>query len=79
VKGEIEKNSRKSPEEIIDSIFEVLPVRSLITVDEIAKKINSNWNTVDGYLRLIQRVQEQPKVESMRIGTRRYGWRRGQK
>jgi len=79
VKAGIQKNSRKSPEEIIDSILEVLPVRSLITVDEIAKKINSNWNTVDGYLRLIQRIQEQPKVESMRIGTRRYGWRRGQK
>lgn len=58
------------------AIFELLPVRSLITVNELAQKLGSNWNTVVDYLQLIQYIQDQPRVVSVRIGTRRYGWRR---
>lgn len=56
--------------------MEALPVRSWASVHELAEMIGTNWKTAEEYLRLIQYIQEQPKVECMRTGIRRYGWRR---
>lgn len=71
-----QEKSRKSAEEIVKAIFEVLPVRSLKMIHHIAEEIGCKWTTVDDYLHLIQYIQDQPRVVSVKIGTRRYGWRR---
>ena len=71
--------SRKSPEDLVRGIFQELPVRGLITVNELALKLHSKWITIEEYLNLIKWIQEQPRIESVRIGTRRYAWRREQK
>lgn len=60
-------------------IMENLPVRNVITVNELATRLHSKWDTVEEYLQLIHWIQDQPRIESVRIGTRRYAWRREQK
>jgi len=79
VDSQAENKARKSPEDLVRALFELLSEDGLVTVNEISLKIGSKWSTVEDYLNLIQWIQQQPKVESMRIGTRRYGWRKEKK
>jgi len=57
---------RKSYEEIVDAIMESLPVKNYVTIEEIARKTESSWETVHRWLRLIIDIQEQPRVERMK-------------
>jgi len=61
-----QQKPRKSYEEIVDAIMEVLPVRNYVTVEEIARKTGSSWETVWRWLRLIMYIQEQTRVERMK-------------
>ena len=58
--------TRKSYEEIIDALFEALPVNSYATIEEVARKTGSSWETVYRWLRIIMKIQGMPRVESMR-------------
>ena len=61
-----QQKSRKSYEEIVDAIMEALPVRNYVTVEELARKPGSSWETVGRWLRLIMYIQGQPRVEKMK-------------
>lgn len=61
-----DQKPRKSYEEIVDAIMEVLPVRNYVTVEEIARKTGSSWETVWRWLMLIMHIQEQPRVDKMK-------------
>jgi len=76
VDSEVENKSRRSPEELVTAIFELLPENGLITINELSEKLGSKWSTVEDYLRLIEWIQQQPRIESMHIGIRRYGWKK---
>ena len=67
-------DTRKSPEEIVYAIMEALGQDQQFT-DEVAHTINSNWETTWKYLKLIQYVQECPKIVTARIGNKRT-WKR---
>ena len=58
--------TRKSYEEIVDAIVEALPVNSYITIEELARKTGSSWETVYRWLVIIMKIQGMPGVESMR-------------
>ena len=74
VEEETPKVSRKSPEQLVQAIYDALPVESLKNKSLIAKEIHAKESTVEDYLRLIMWIQDQPKVVEVRIGTRRYAW-----
>lgn len=76
MESETRKESRRPIDDIARAIYEVLPDQDLITVNEIAIKIGTNWETVRRCLEFIAWLQNQPHIESMRIGTRRYGWKK---
>ena len=76
--GSETERSRKSPREIVSSIFEALPTEDYKPKTTIATEIGSKEDTVDEYLALIQWIQEQPKIECRRFGVRRYAWRKEQ-
>jgi len=61
-----QQKPRKSYEEIVDAIMEALPVINYVTVEEIARKTGSSWETVYRWLRLIMHIQDQPRVERMK-------------
>jgi hypothetical protein len=73
-----EKKSRRSPMELCIAIFNALPEEDLKTKTQIAEEIGSKEDTVDSLLTLMHWIQEQPKVESVRVGKRRYGWKKAQ-
>ena len=58
--------TRKSYEEIIDALFEALPVNSYATIEEVARKTGSSWETVYRWLRIIKKIQALPRVTTMR-------------
>jgi len=61
-----QQKPRKSYEEIVDAIMEALPVMNYVTIEEIARKTGSSWETVWRWLRLIMDIQDQPRVERMK-------------
>jgi len=61
-----QQKPRKSYEELVDSIIGALPVRNYMTIEEIARKTGSSWETVYRWLSLIMYIQEQPRVEKMK-------------
>jgi len=61
-----QQKSRKSYEEIVDAIIGALPVRNYVTVEELARKTGSSWETVWRWLRLIMYIQGQPRVDRMK-------------
>jgi hypothetical protein len=60
------RRSKKSNEEIFWAIMEALPVRNYVTVEEIARKTGSSWETVARWITLIKMIQEAPRVQSMK-------------
>jgi predicted DNA-binding transcriptional regulator AlpA len=58
--------TRKSYEEIVDAIMEALPVNNYITIEEVARKTGSSWETVYRWLKLIAYIQDKPRVERMK-------------
>lgn len=58
---------RKSPEEIIHLLLETLSSQQK-TTDQVAKSINSSWETTWSYLNLIIWIQSCPKVIKDKIG-----------
>ena len=71
------KNSRKSYDDIVEAIIEALPVRSVASVQQVADEIGSSWETTWRWLELIKKIQEQPRVECIKVGKRRGElWRR---
>ena len=60
------KKPRKSYEEIVDAILGAMPVRNYVTVEELARKTGSSWETVWRWLRLIMYIQGQPRVDRMK-------------
>ena len=58
--------TRKSYEEIIGAIMEALPVNSYATIEEVARRTGSSWETVYRWLRIIKKIQGIPRVESMK-------------
>ena len=60
------RRSKKSNEEIFWAIMEALPVRNYVTVEEIARRTGSSWETVSRWISLIMRIQEAPRVRSMK-------------
>ena len=74
------KKSRKSYESIVYDVIEALPVRSVTSVQEVADKIGSSWETTWRWLTLIQKIQALPRIESIRVGKRRGDlWKREMK
>ncbi len=61
-----QQKPRKSYEEIVDAIMEALPVRNYVTVEELARKTGSSWETVWRWLRLIMYIQGQPRIDRMK-------------
>ena len=60
------RKSRKSHEDIVHAINEALPVRSYATIEEIARKTGSSWETVWRWLSLIMMIQGMPRVQRMK-------------
>ncbi|MBC8497461.1 hypothetical protein ISS40_01215 [Candidatus Bathyarchaeota archaeon] len=60
------RKSKKSNEEIFWAIMDALPVRNYVTVEEIARRTGSSWETVSRWISLIMRIQEAPRVRSMK-------------
>ena len=61
-----QQKPRKSYEEIVDAIIGALPVRNYVTIEELARKTGSSWETVYRWLRLIMYIQGRPRVERMK-------------
>ena len=61
-----QQKSRKSYEELVDAIVGALPVMNYVTIEELARKTGSSWETVWRWLKLIMYIQEQPRVEKMK-------------
>ena len=57
---------RKSYEELVEAIVGALPVMNYATIEELARKTGSSWETVWRWLKLIMYIQEQPQVVKMR-------------
>lgn len=53
---------RKSPEEIVELIFKVLPTESFKNTSHISRQMESSWATIDSYLRLVWRIQRGPRL-----------------
>lgn len=64
--------------ELCIAIFNALPEEDVKMKTQIAEEIGTKEETVDDLLTLMQWVQAQPKIESIRIGTRRYGYKKAQ-
>ena len=60
------KKSRKSYEELVDTLIEALPVRSFTTIEEISRKTGSSWETVYRWIKLVTHIQSMPRVEEMK-------------
>jgi len=60
------QKTRKSYEEIIEALIEALPVKSYVTIEELARETGSSWETVYRWLRIIMKIQGMPRVESMK-------------
>jgi len=60
------RKSKKSNEEIIWAIMDALPVRNYATIEEMARKTGSSWETVSRWITLIKMIQEAPRVQSMK-------------
>ena len=58
--------TRKSYEEIIGAIMEALPVNSYTTIEEVARRTGSSWETAYRWLVIIMKIQALPRVTSMR-------------
>jgi len=74
--SEPQKQRRRSAYDLVRRIYDVLPVLGLKTKTEIAHEIGSKPDTVETCLEIIMFVQGQPTLEQVRVGTRRYGYRR---
>jgi len=71
------RKSRRSYLDIVDGIIEALPVRSVASVQQVADSTGSSWETTWRWLKLIRYIQDQPRIESVRVGKRRGElWRR---
>ena len=53
--------SRRSSFEIIDLIYDALPVESKINIAELARKAELDWTTTRRYLDLILHIQNKQK------------------
>jgi hypothetical protein len=72
--------SRKSYREIVWAIIEALPVQSVASVQDIATEIGSSWETTWRWLTLIKMIQEEPKIEIVKVGkSKNEFWRRKRK
>lgn len=63
--------NRRSSEEIVDAIFEALPVNSYEPISHIAAKAELDWKTAKRYLNLIRHIQEKhkkPWLQFMMVG-----------
>lgn len=63
--------TKKSPKDIVDTIFSVLEnAEHGFTIGELKKHTQSSWSTINSYLDLIEYIQNKPKV--LLIRTERY-------
>lgn len=72
---------RRTQIEIIDAVYDALPVNSYAPVSEIAKKSGTTWATTKQYLDLIMHIQKKKKdpwLRVMEVG-RRVVYSRGSK
>jgi hypothetical protein len=60
------RSSRKSHEDIVYAIMEALPVRHYVTIEELARRTGSSWETVWRWLSLMMKIQDMPRVQSMK-------------
>ena len=58
--------TRKSYEEILDALMEALPVNSYATIEEVARRTGSSWETVYRWLSIVMRIQALPRVTAMK-------------
>lgn len=75
VKTNLGTGTRKSPEEVIKSIFYQLNRNPKFT-DQIAKEIGSSWATAQKYLELVHWIQQCPKIVREQPGKRIETWKR---
>ena len=76
----ISEKSRKSYDDLVTNIMEALPVRTVASVEEISQAIGSSWETTWRWLTLIKKIQDMPRIESIKVGHRRGElWRREMK
>jgi len=66
---------RKKMEEIVEAIFEALPVQSTEPVTTIANNADISWRTAQRYITMIMDIQNRPKVFKAVIGEQS-GYRR---
>lgn len=62
---------RRSPEEIIDAFFDVLPVNSQNPLSVVARKAGLDWKTAARYCKLILHIQSKPKLIEGKVGDRK--------
>ena len=68
---------RRTPEEIIETIFKALPTESFKNISHIAELTESSWITIDKYLRLIWRIQRGPRLIANQAGrTNSFVWKK---
>ena len=60
------RSSRKSHEDIVYAIMEALPVRHYMTIEELSRRTGSSWETVWRWLSLMMKIQDMPRVQSMK-------------
>ena len=63
LEGNQVKNERKGSLEIIEGIFEALNDNKVHTISDLSHQIKVHWRTVKNKIRLIQKIQELPKIE----------------
>lgn len=59
---------RKKMEEIVEAIFEALPVQSTVPVTTLANDADITWRTAQRYIKMIMDIQGRPKVFKEEIG-----------
>ena len=58
--------TRKSYEGIIGAIMDALPVNSYATIEEVARRTGSSWETAYRWLVIIMKIQALPRVTAMK-------------
>jgi len=55
--------SKRSRIDILKAFYKILTDKKPHTIDEIATKIGTNWNTIRQWANIIEFIQTQPKIE----------------
>lgn len=57
------QTQRKTTWQIIENIYDALNDGKFHTISEISQNANSNWSTIKHQVKLIQKIQDLPKLD----------------